>query len=166
LSQFWTKLLPNVRQLYQSRQSLEFVKVDGRDVTKERLFGKVISLLLGYLAPIVKEIDNHSLIQGELSLTIEGEAEGKREVIFIRKNELNQRILELPESQRHLFAPLGLDKDLGAVVMPDQSPTGKPAPQRAKMRKQKKADRGGDPSIIVKGVPVIEPSGSKDPSKS
>ncbi|MBW1809874.1 MAG: hypothetical protein JRJ87_16885 [Deltaproteobacteria bacterium] len=109
LTAFWTQLFPHVRSLYQYRQNLSAVKIEGKDVINDRLFTAVVGRLASHLAPIIREIDEHSLVKGELSLTIEADEEGKREVFFVRKNKLTKPISALPEMQRRLFAPLGLD---------------------------------------------------------
>jgi uncharacterized membrane protein len=72
----------------------------------------------------VREIDQHSLVPGELSLTLELDEEGRREVFFVRKDKLLDRIAELPVHLRKLFEPLGL----GQVQSQSQSsPQPKPA---------------------------------------
>jgi hypothetical protein len=116
LTRFWTQLQAPIESLKQARDQMSRIRIDGKDVVEGRLFARLIELLIGYLAPIVREIDAHTLVPGELSLTTEYDEEGKREVSFIRKDKLIQRMLSLPPAQRKIFAPLGLQDDPEAVM--------------------------------------------------
>jgi hypothetical protein len=126
LARFWSQLRPRIDSLHQARDGLARIRIDGKDVTEGRLYAKAIGLLIGTLAPIVREIDAHTLVQGELSLTVERDEEGKREVFFIRKDKLVQRILSLPEAQRQIFAPLGLTVGPDAGLMARKAASGPP----------------------------------------
>jgi hypothetical protein len=174
LSAFWTQLFPHVRSLYQNRQNLSAVRIEGKDVIEERLFTAVVGRLASHLAPIVREIDEHSLVKGELSLTIEADEEGKREVFFVRKDKLTKPIAALPEMQRRLFAPLGLDvsptipgiKEILAektdkITRPKVAPQPAPIPQPIPIGKSEPAARPESTprkDILVQAEPSIEVS--------
>ncbi len=110
LTRFWDELAPHIAALYEARQDLSAVQLQGRDVTESGLFVNVAGLLVQHLAPTVREIDQHSLVPGELSLTLELDEEGRREVFFVRKDRLLERIGTLPVHLRKVFEPLGLDQ--------------------------------------------------------
>lgn len=120
-------LFPHIKALYEARQDLSAVHLQGKDVTEGRLFAGVVSMLVNHLAPTVKEIDLHSLVPSELSLTLELDEEGKREVYFVRKDKLLQRIAELPEHHRKLFDPLGLGQVKPAPPAPAPAQPSSPA---------------------------------------
>lgn len=145
LIRFWTGLTPHLQALSGARENLTAIQFKGQDVVEGRLYALVVGQLVGYLAPFVREIDAHSVHPGELSLTIEHDEQGKREVFFVRKEKLLQKILELPEHHRKLFAPLGLDRGLPPPSAPlpvAHPPAAQPsAPQNAP----------ATPSVIVEG---------------
>jgi hypothetical protein len=109
LSMFSEGLSGHVKSLVGLRKGLLTVTVDGKDVAQERLYIDVVRRLIAYLAPIVREIEEHSANPDELSLKIEHE-EGRREEFFLRKTNLHQRISQLPGILQALFEPLGLGK--------------------------------------------------------
>ena len=109
LSMFSDALSGHVNSLLGLRKGLLNITVDGKDVAQERLYIDVVRRLIAYLAPIVREIEDHSANPDELSLKIEHE-EGRREEFFLRKKNLHQRISQLPGLLQALFEPLGLGK--------------------------------------------------------
>ena len=108
LMRAWQQIEPHIESLYQQRETLNAVSIEGRDVLQGRLFTEVVHRLVGYLGPVVREIDAHSNAPGELSLRVEQDEEGKREEFFLRKSKLTERIQELPPAHQKLFDPLGL----------------------------------------------------------
>jgi len=137
LLSFWTSLEESLRSLYDARTSLKAIHLENKDVIQEGLFSDVIHRLISYLVPIVQELDRHSLVPGELSLTQTGEQEGKREVFFVRKSALLEKIQQLPPLLQKHFAPLGLDqgkssKSESVVVKPAIATSGQPNPQENK----------------------------------
>ena len=127
-SRFWGGLQAHVENLYEAKESLTAIRLGGKDVSEGRLFSDVVKTLVTFLAPIVREIDAHSAVDGELSLTIEHEEESKREVFFIRKDALVKRIQLLPEAQRRVFAPLGLSDKSPRAGKPRKAPVQPPSP--------------------------------------
>jgi len=108
LMRFWQQLSPHLMALYQTKESLASVGIGGKDVVDGRLFAEIVNRLVRYLTPIIRDIDSHTPVDGELSLSIEHEDEGRRDVFFVRKDKLAKRIAELPALQRALFSPLDL----------------------------------------------------------
>lgn len=109
LSMFVEGLSGHVKSLIGLRKGLLNITVEGKDVARNRLYIDVVRRLIAYLAPIVREIEEHSANPDELSLKIEHE-EGRREEFFLRKKNLLQRICQLPGLLQALFEPLGLGK--------------------------------------------------------
>jgi hypothetical protein len=160
LTRFWQQLSPHILALYQTKETLASVKIDGNDVMEGRLFAEVVNRLVRYLTPIIRDIDSHTPVDGELSLTIEHDEEGRREVFFIRKNKLVERLRELPEMQRSLFAPLGLDEKLMSGPSPirpvepgEASVTVRPKTAPKPVIQEKTVEVSAD---IIKGVLVEE----------
>lgn len=167
LTRFWDELAPHIAALYEARQDLSAVQLQGRDVTESGMFANVAGLLVQHLAPTVREIDQHSLVPGELSLTLELDEEGRREVFFVRKDRLLERIGGLPVHLRKLFEPLALEQSQSqpqsqppapasspaAAAIPKQAAT--PSPQRQPIREvtptEEVVREGPD---VVKGVLV------------
>jgi hypothetical protein len=150
-------LVPHIKTLYTARLDLSAVHLQGKDVTEGRLFAGVVSMLVNHLAPTVREIDQHSLVPSELSLTLELDEAGKREVYFVRKENLRQRIAELPEHHRKLFEALGLGQAKPAAPAPAAKPS---SPAAAAMPKQVTAmpKQVTDPPKQVAGPPKPPPS--------
>lgn len=130
LMRFWDGLGPHLQMLYSARLDLSAVHLQGKDVTEGGLFTGVVSMLVNHLAPTVRAIDKHSLVPGELSLTLELDEEGKREVFFVPKDKLLARIGELHPDQHKLFEPLGLGQASAPVAKPAASAPPTPAPAR------------------------------------
>lgn len=114
LFRFWKKLSPSVLALYNARENLLSLSVEGKDVVEGRLYNDVVLRLVQYLAPLIKEVQVHSTNAEELCLKVERE-EGRRDEFFVRKKTLLDRLAELPDSLRNLFAPLGLGPALGSL---------------------------------------------------
>ena len=108
LVSFWKQLLPPVRSLYRTRGDLDSIHIGEKDIVKDGLIVDVVRKLTAFLAPTIREIDARSPAKQELCLKLEHEG-GRREEIYVQKNTLINRVLELPSFQRALFAPLGLD---------------------------------------------------------
>jgi hypothetical protein len=162
LARLWTLLEPRIEALYPARKELTAIHLEGKNVAETRLFPQVITRLVGFLAPAVREIDAHSLVPGELSLTVEHDQEGRREVFFVRKDKLQKRLAGLPESLRRLFAPLGLESAGPAPARPQPAP-----PAAAPIRELPPESVVVSDKVpgVVKGVLVRGGAGSADPTE-
>ncbi len=151
LSSFWKSTEESISALYQSKTSLKSIHLENKDVIQEELFSDVVRRLISYLAPIVQELDRHSLVPGELSLTHAGEEEGKREVFFVRKSTLLEKIHSLPPLLQRHFSPLGLDVNSDASASkPVSNPVPKPAENNPAIRQ-----------VSPKETPPIRPAGTE-----
>lgn len=121
LLEFYRLLESHVLELYRTRGELASVSIEGTEVVGGRLVGDLVQRLVRYLAPTIQEIDARSPAPRELCLKLEHEG-GRREEIYIQKDDLVQQISKLPASGQALFTPLGINPQ------PARSPAGsKPA---------------------------------------
>ncbi len=102
------KMRSSLAELYSEREGVVRVEVEGKDVYKHRIALQVVSRLVGTFAPLVEEIARRSPSEQELSLKLENE-QGKREELYLRRDELLKKLQPLNAEGRAVFAPLGLD---------------------------------------------------------
>jgi len=96
------------QELFTSRESVVRIDLDGKDVYKNHLGLALVSRLVKAFAPIVEEVTGRSPSEAELSLKREDDA-GKREELYLRREELLKKLQPLNAEGRAYFAPLGLD---------------------------------------------------------
>ncbi|MEZ4250168.1 MAG: hypothetical protein R3B99_18200 [Polyangiales bacterium] len=84
---------------------LVFAQLDEHDVFERGLVRLVLDRIAARLAPIAAQVDAHSPNPSELSLKIE-RADGRREEIYLRKQELVDLVAPLPPEAQVLFEPL------------------------------------------------------------
>lgn len=96
------------------KSRLVFVRLDGTEVTQGPVI-PVVQRLVAMLAPTVLEIAQRSPSAYELSLKRESN-DGRREELYLRKEELASKLQPLPAVGRHIFAPLGLENWLPSVT--------------------------------------------------
>lgn len=105
--------------LREHRRALAGAQLDGAPLADHAHPKVLAERLIEAMAPVVRQIAQHSLSPGELVLKrlLAGD---RREEIFVSKSELAQKLEALPASLRKTFAPLGL-ADAGpepAVAVP------------------------------------------------
>ncbi len=110
----WEKIRPSILSLYRTPGSISLLTIDGQDIIEARLAPELARRLVAFLAPTVREIGTRSSSPGELCLKIE-HSEGRREEIYVSKQELSARISQLAPNQRAIFTPLGLDPTMEEV---------------------------------------------------
>ncbi len=108
LEKLWIAIRTECATLMDHREKLTRLELDGRDVFGEHLALEVVRRLVATLAPTVKEIAQRSPSDQELSLKKEND-DGRREEIYLKKDELISKLQPLPASGREVFAPLGLE---------------------------------------------------------
>ncbi len=115
-----------------TRTALISATLDGKPLPAHDDPTVLCERLVGSMAPVVKEIAEHSMSNEELVLKrVMGE--DRREEIFCSKADLRKKIVVAPEHAQNLFAPLGLGAGNGAVVRgtippPATRPTGNTRP--------------------------------------
>jgi len=94
------------RPLLQRKSRLLSAHLDDRDVFEEGLVRQVYERIAARLKPIAEQVNRHSPSPLELSLKIEA-ADGRREEVYLRKQELVEMIESLPPDAKALFRGLG-----------------------------------------------------------
>jgi hypothetical protein len=114
------------------KERLLSVTLDGADVVEQDLVIAFVERLVQMFSPIVSEIARKSSNATELSLKREHD-DGRREELYLRKQELAKRIEPLTAPARGLFAPLGLapraEQPLAFTPRPESVRLGRPSDQ-------------------------------------
>jgi hypothetical protein len=96
------------RDLLDQKEQLLAVSLDSQPVIEGGLALAFVVRLVSMFAPTVREIAKRSPNEFELSLKMETEA-GRREELYLRKEQLTMKLQPLSSDGRAVFAPLGLD---------------------------------------------------------
>lgn len=105
-----------ITPLTDHRESLLRLELDGRDVLGGSLGMNLVSRLVKVLAPHVEAIAARSPSPHELSLKKEHD-DGRREELYLRRDELLKKLQPLNAEGRSVFGPLGLEDWLPAVTL-------------------------------------------------
>jgi hypothetical protein len=120
---------------------------------------RFIDRLVSLFAPTVKEIATRSPNPQELSLKRETD-DGKREEIYLRRDDIRQKLEPLPSEGRAVFAPLGLDHWLPSSSMTPPPVSVRPMPPSGYPQAAPPSSgfpQGIPPSGLPAGVPVPPP---------
>lgn len=107
MDRVWKSLVAATAELYDRKEAMLAVQLDGADVFESQATIALVSRLVMLFAPTVLEVAKRSPNAQELSLKVEHEG-GRREEIYLRKEELIKQLWPLPGAGREVFAPLGL----------------------------------------------------------
>ena len=108
LDRVWQALRVSVRDVMEHKEQLVTVSLDGNPVFEGGLVIAFVVRLVTMFAPTVREIAKRSPNEHELSLKQESEG-GRREEVYLRKEQLVSKLQPLSSIGREVFAPLGLD---------------------------------------------------------
>lgn len=108
LERLWQALRIAARDVLDHKERLEGVSLDSTPVFEGDLVIPFVVRLVAMFAPTVREIAKRSPNEHELSLKQETDG-GRREEIYLRKEQLVSRLQPLSSIGREVFAPLGLD---------------------------------------------------------
>lgn len=108
LERLWQALRLACREVTDQKEQLITVSLDGNPVFEGGLVIPFVVRLVTMFAPTVREIANRSPNEHELSLKQESDA-GRREEVYLRKDQLVSKLQPLSSVGRQVFAPLGLD---------------------------------------------------------
>lgn len=117
LEGIWQALRLACRDVTEFKDQLVSVTLDGEPVLEVGLAVPLIVRLVTMFAPTVREIARRSPNEFELSLKQENDG-GRREEIYLRKEQLVSRLQPLSAAGREIFAPLGLDSWVPGVTAP------------------------------------------------
>ncbi len=108
VERIWLALRTVTREVIEFKEQLLSARLDGQPVFESGQVVPFITRLVAMFAPTVQEITKRSPNAFELSLKMETEA-GRREELYLRKDQLVSQLHPLPAVGRQVFAPLGLD---------------------------------------------------------
>jgi hypothetical protein len=111
-----------------NRKRLAYAKLGEQPMLALERPRPLVERLIFALAPIAKDVADHSLSPGELVLK-RLLRDGRREEIFVTWDELNARLEPLPAELRGVFAPLGLGR---GAPPPPPAARPEPAPEPAR----------------------------------
>lgn len=117
LDRIWNALRIALREMVDQKEQLLAVSLDSQPVLEGGLVIPFIVRLIAMFAPTVREIAKRSPNEFELSLKMESDA-GRREEVYLRKEQLISSLQPLTAAGRQIFAPLGLDTWLPGVTNP------------------------------------------------
>jgi hypothetical protein len=115
LDKVWQALKLASRELLEHKEKLLAVNLDGAPVFEGGLVVPFVVRLVTMFAPTVREIARRSPNEFELSLKMETEG-GRREELYLRKEQLTSKLQPLPADGRAVFQPLGLDSWVPGVT--------------------------------------------------
>jgi histone H3/H4 len=110
LERLWQLIRAGVADVLAHKERLISVSLDGQDLFEQGLSMPFIERLLRLLCPTVNEIARRSPNASELSLKTEDD-HGRREEIYVKKEDLAAHIEPLGEREKALFLPLKLLRD-------------------------------------------------------
>jgi len=126
LDRVWQALRLAARDVLDHKERLESVSLDNTPVFEGDLVIPFVVRLVTMFAPTVREIAKRSPNEHELSLKQETDG-GRREEVYLRKEQLVSRLHPLSSIGREVFAPLGLDSWVpGLTSAPPPVVTGPP----------------------------------------
>ena len=108
LDRVWQALRMASREVLEHKEQLLTVSLDGTPVFEGGLVIPFVVRLVTMFAPTVREIAKRSPNEFELSLKQENDG-GRREEVYLRKDQLVSQLHPLSSIGREVFAPLGLD---------------------------------------------------------
>jgi hypothetical protein len=109
LERLWQLLRRSVSDVLLHKDKLIAVHLDGEDVFDTDKVLPLVQRIVKHLAPTVAEIGKRSPNPAELSLKQESD-KGRREEIYLRKQDLFDKLAPLSPKARAVFAPLALER--------------------------------------------------------
>lgn len=93
--------------VHATRRRLLWVKLHEQDVLENDLLILLLDRIIDQLAPIAAEVSRRSPNANELSLKLEHD-DGRREEIYLKKDDVFRPIKDLPDHIKSMFARLGI----------------------------------------------------------
>jgi len=106
LARLWQNLRSAVEPMLEQPERLLGLKLEGEDVFDNDLSIMFIERIVRFLGPMVAEISRRSPSPRELSLKVENDA-GRREEIYVKKEDLIAHLAGMGERELSVFSPLG-----------------------------------------------------------
>ncbi len=127
LDGLWRALRAQSEPMLERKTKLLSLTLDDTDVFPNGLALPLVVRLVDSFAPIVRAIVERSPNDHELSLKVEHDG-GRREEVYLRRNELLQKLQPLNADGRAVFGPFGLDDWMPTLTVrpPDVLPVRSP----------------------------------------
>jgi hypothetical protein len=127
LERLWQLLRAGVADALGHKERLVSAELDGKDLFDQAGPVPLIERVVKMIAPTVLEVSRRSPNPQELSLKVENDG-GRREEIYLKKEELLSKLEPLGERERQLFAPLALTRERspGSLVPSSVAPSERP----------------------------------------
>jgi hypothetical protein len=127
LERLWQLLRAGVADALGHKERLVSAELDGKDLFDQAGPVSLIERVVKMIAPTVLEVSRRSPNPQELSLKVENDG-GRREEIYLKKEELLSKLEPLGERERLLFAPLALTRERSpaSLVPPPVAPSERP----------------------------------------
>ncbi len=110
MGKLWSLLKEERSTLVQSRSSLGEVSIGNRQLRTISHPSEVAEFLLTAVAPLTREIRLRSRVPGELILK-RNIGQGRREEIFMSRDDLQEQYQDLPDDFRRVFDAMGLGSE-------------------------------------------------------
>ncbi len=107
LARVWEALAEAIRPLLLERDRVLEARLEGGDLFEVDTAAQFIELYVALLAPTVWEVARRSPSRKELSLKLEHD-DGRREELYLRREELSELLGGLDERKAKVFAPLDI----------------------------------------------------------
>jgi len=114
LSRLWQSLRAAVDPMLDQPEKLLSLRLEGEDVFEHDLSIIFVERVVRFLGPMVSEIARRSPNPLEFSLKVENDA-GRREEIYVKKEDLIAHLSGMGERELSVFAPLGFSPSLSAA---------------------------------------------------
>lgn len=111
LADLWESISTRFAPLVRSRARLVQALLEGSPLADVQSPGRVARLMIGGIAPFVREMGRRSSVAGELVLKREVE-DGRREELFISIRELTDKFAALSPDRQSFFQDFGLVYDI------------------------------------------------------
>jgi hypothetical protein len=126
LERLWQLLRAGVADALGHKERLVSAELDGKDLFDQAGPIPLIERIVKMIAPTVVEVSKRSPNPQELSLKVENDG-GRREEIYLKKEELLSKLEPLAERERQLFAPLALTREkVSPSLVPPMAPSERP----------------------------------------
>lgn len=117
LTRLWQAVGGSLEGVLLQKDRLTKLTLNGEDVFENDLPIQFVAQLVAYLAPSVLEIARRSPNASELSLKKEDD-QGRREEIYVKRDDLTKILAPLGEKERAIFSPFGLGPALSEPPRP------------------------------------------------
>jgi hypothetical protein len=105
LADLWDQLERECQSILAHRDTVGAIRLDGEDILDGQRVTELVERYVDMYKPIVEQIAKRSPSAKELSLKVE-RTDGKREEIYLRREDLADVVAPLGDQQMKVFAPL------------------------------------------------------------